>query len=354
MDKKSEYRKIYKESFGDSDEFTEMFFDKVCREKEIMMLDIDGILASALLLKRFMMNFHGEIIPTGYICAAATARKMRGRGYMSDLILETLKKSFENGDYFVSLIPAERSLYPFYDRFGFTTVFYIQEERYTSAHKFRDGEGFFSFIYSATDDKVRKAFNLLSSLRSGTLLFDNDDYDIIVEDNRLDNGEIVSAYNPETDSIDAVAVAVFDSERIIVRDILYVSDIAREAVLSEVKRRFGEYPVTVIARPDDCANVRIEARGMGRIVNLFSVLETIAATSPKLRAAIRVNDRFLPQNNHIYVVDNGKVVINDGFAGRLDLDVTQEVLTSIIFSAPKVGMIFNLPAFRPFISLMLE
>lgn len=354
MDKKTDYKKIYKESFNDSVEFMEMYFDKVYRDDEAMLLDIDGIPASGLLLKQYMMNFHGITVPVGYICGAATARRMRSHGYMSELLLEALRKAYDSGDYLLTLKPADRPLYGYYDRFGFTTVFYIQEERYTSAHTFDDSDGIFSFSLDATDDRVREKFRILNSLRIGTLLFDNQDYDVIVEDNRLDKGEIVSAFNTVSQEVEAIAFAVRNEERITVRDILYVTEQAREAVLGEVKRRFGEYPVTVITRPDDESGVPIEARGMGRIVNVLAVLEAIASSNNKLRAAIRVHDHHLPQNSHIYIIDNGCVTINDGFGGKLDLDVTQEVLTTIVFSAPHVGSIFNLPTFRPFMTLMLE
>ena len=90
------------------------------------------------------------------------------------------------------------------------------------------------------------------------------------------------------------------------------------------------------------------------IVNALEVLKTLAETDKSMKMKIRVQDKQIQANNHIYVIDRGNVVINDGYAGSLDLDVTVGVLSAIIFSAPKVGSIFNLQTHRPFISLMLD
>ena len=354
MDKKTEYKKIYKESFNDSNEFIDLFFNKVYDEEQAIMLDIDNIPVSALLLRQFKMNFHSSDLPLGYICAAATARKMRSHGYMSELILETMRRAYDIGDFMLALIPANRALYAYYDKFGFNTVFYIKEERYTSAHIFNNGEGAFDFSLAPTDDRVKKMFFILNNLREFSVKLGEDDYEIMVEDNRLDGGQIVSAYNVAADSVDAIAIAVVDDDRILVRDILAVTDIAREAVLGEVLKRFPGLPMTVVAIADDSRVAPLQAHGMGRIINSEMTLKAIAASTPKLKASIRVYDHQLPQNNHIYTIDNGTVTVNDGFGGKLDLDVTQEVLTSIIFSAPKMGTIFNLPTKRPFMSLMLE
>lgn len=354
MDKKAEYNRIYKESFNDSADFLKLYFNKVYDDKQAMMLDIDGVVVSGLLLRHFRMNFNGSELPMGYICGAATSRRMRSHGYMSELIQETIRRSYKDGDFMLALIPSDNALYNYYSKFGFSPVFYVQEERYTSDHNFGSSDGDYSFGLSPDNPEVSRMFLSLSSLRGNSVLITPEEYEIIVEDNRLDGGVIIAAYNRVTASVEAVAVAVVKDGEIIVRDILSVSNAARNAALGEVQRRLGKLPVTVITPVDDGRNAPLHVHGMGRIINTELALNAVAQSNRSLSVVIRVRDRLLPQNNHIYVVDNGSVTINDGFGGKIDLDLTQAVLTTLIFSAPDIGKIFNLPTSRPFISLMLE
>ena len=72
------------------------------------------------------------------------------------------------------------------------------------------------------------------------------------------------------------------------------------------------------------------------------------------RRASAVDLDALVSGPHIYVIDRGEVIINDGFGGKIDIDVTQEVLLSILSSDKPIGEIFNLPTARPYISMMMD
>ncbi|MCM1297913.1 MAG: hypothetical protein NC311_20445, partial [Muribaculaceae bacterium] len=110
----------------------------------------------------------------------------------------------------------------------------------------------------------------------------------------------------------------------------------------------------ILTMPDNASFSPIEPRGMAEIVNVDKVLSHYAASYPETKAVIKVTDPIIDDNNHIYFIDNGSCTRNDGFLGKLDLDVNIDVLTSILFSSKKVGMIFGLTTCRPFISLMLD
>ena len=65
-----------------------MFFTRVYRDDDVMVLRPDGNgsrPASALLLQRYAMNFHGATVGCAYICGAATRRNERGKGLMTRL-----------------------------------------------------------------------------------------------------------------------------------------------------------------------------------------------------------------------------------------------------------------------------
>lgn len=93
---------------------------------------------------------------------------------------------------------------------------------------------------------------------------------------------------------------------------------------------------------------------MGRLVNVGKALGIIAEANPKIRLSIKVTDSLLPENSHIYTIANGECTVTDDYNGALDLDVSVEVFTDIIFSSPKIGAIMGLPCERPHMSLMLD
>lgn len=110
-----EYRKIYDEAFCDEREFTDRLFDR-CGDY-CKTLEKDGNTVSMLFLMPCTLVLHGKSQSAHYIYAAATGKKYRGRGYMTEL-LNNIKKS-ESGILFLK--PANEGLIKFYSHCGFKT-----------------------------------------------------------------------------------------------------------------------------------------------------------------------------------------------------------------------------------------
>ncbi|MDE7368179.1 MAG: GNAT family N-acetyltransferase [Muribaculaceae bacterium] len=354
MEKIKDVKAIYREAFDDSMAYVEMYFNRVYREEDACVgYDPTGKIVSSLLLQQYEFNFGDNRVSMGYIAGAATRKSHRGQGYMGRLLNDALNISYERGDQFCALIPAHRWLYDYYNHFGFSTVFYIQEKRYTSVHEFNfDGE--FERIDNIATPEIYETFNTLNNIRRPCVAHSYEDYLNIIEDNRMDNGLTFALRDKADGMIVAIVFAVVTSGRVVVRDLLAVDPNVESAALAIISDEYPEMGITVIAPAEDTWTGPIESRGMMRIVNALEVLKTLAATDNSMKMKIRVQDKQIQANNHIYVIDRGNVVINDGYAGSLDLDVTVGVLSAIIFSAPKVGSIFNLQTHRPFISLMLD
>lgn len=354
MDKIKDVKSIYRESFRDSADYVEMYFNRVYREEDARVgCDPTGKIVTSLLLQQYHMNFAGTKVPMGYIAGAATRKAYRGQGYMACLLADTLAFAYDRGDYFCALIPAHRWLYDYYSRFGFSTVFYIREMRYTSAHDFTY-EGSYDRIDNIAVHEVYDAFAAFNEMRSPVVIHSYDDYLNIIEDNRMDNGLAFALRDVVSGLVKAVVFAVVSGGRVVVRELLAADPDAEAAAMSVVMETYPGMSATVIAPASDSWTGPIESRAMMRIINVAGVLKSMAAADPSMKMKIRVHDRDLPANSHIYVIDRGEVVINDGYTGRLDLDVTPSVLCSIIFSSPAMGRIFNLDTHRPHISLMLD
>lgn len=353
---KETVRQMWSEAFDVDSRWLDMYFDKVYRHDDVLTLtagDDDDVIASSLLLQRYTLYFHSTPVPMGYISGATTRYKYRDRGYMKTLLRDAIETAADRGDALVALIPSSRRLFGYYERLGFSTVFYIDEERYTDKHSF-EYTGRYTAVDPAGSHEVYAALDSMLRDRDNIVLHTYDDFQCVLADVTLDGGHTIVLRDDNSGSISAVAlVAPSDDGRTVVRDLLATNDDARNAALEYARRLFPDRPVTVIAPPDD-RRIPIHARGMARIVNARKLLAAYAQRYPKLSQSIRLYDYMLPENSHIYIIDRGEVVINDGFGGRIDLDVTPEILLSILCSDSPIGDIFNIPTARPHISMMLQ
>lgn len=352
---KEQIKDMWRDSFRASEEWTDMYFDKVFKPEDaiyMMASDDDELIASSLLLQRYMYYFHQVPIAAGYVSGATTRRDYRDRGYMNELMRDAMSIAYDRGDTIMTLIPANRSLYFYYDKLGFSTIFYVDEARYTALHQF-EYTGKYHLIDAPDSHDVFHAVDSMLRSQDNVMLHTYDDFQNILKDNTLDGGRAIVLVDDNTSEIVAFALAVPGKERVTVRELLYTSLDARNAALETIRRIYTERPITVILRPSD-RNIPIHARGMGRIINAKKLLEAYASRYPHIKQSIKVYDAILPQNSHIYMIDRGEVTINDGFGGKIDLDVTQEVLLSILSSDKPIGEIFNLPTARPYISMMMD
>lgn len=346
MTHKNEFRRLLRESFTVEPRWVDWFMDEVYTDDELLALESDGKLTSAMLLSPYPMNYRGQLLPAGYMSCVATARSERGKGNMHRLMIRALVAAAERGDALVCLIPASRRLYFFYDRFGFSTVFYIDEHRYTSVHRFPFGEQFHAV------EPDYDMFRRLESIRPCGIRHDEMRYHQIVKDIELDGGFVVAA----SDDVGGEAMAFVELGREAkVLDILYSSDEAADAVMALMREKAGERPVIVRAWPSEAKNgPALRARGMARIVNVEMMLSALAASDAKIDQVVRVYDPIIPSNNGIYILHKGECEKVQTTLRRVTLDVTVDVLTRLLFSSPSIGQVFDLPTERPLISLMLD
>lgn len=352
--RKEDVRRIWQECFNDTPQWIDMFFSKVYADENALVLDYKDRPVSSLMLQRYFMAFHGEEIAMGYIAGAATKRSERGHGYMSQLIKIALRHASHRGDCIVSLIPASRRLFFFYDRLGFSTVFYVRENRYTSLHSFSPHDSY-SLVDDMSSEAVFDFFRMCELRRNGSVLHSYDDFCNILSDNRLDNGTVIAVARQDSIEPAAMGFAVVNEHEnhLIVKDILSVDEDAAEGLMAKFRDIYPDMPVTVVT-PVTPGIQPIEARGMTRIVNVAELLGVLARSYPDLKISIKVSDDIIPDNNRIFVIRDGNVSALTAFSGKIDLDVPVDILGSIIFSTPKVGDVFGLPSVRPFMSLMLE
>lgn len=359
MNQKEAIKKLWTEVFHDSKEYVDMYFDRVYRDSDALTVVTDGKLESSLLLQSYRFLYQDTDVGMGYIAGAMTRRSSRGKGLMGNLIKEAFVKARERGDMFVSLIPSHDWLYFYYDRFGFSTVFYVDTQRFTSLHQFPIESTYFPVedIYS---DKVFEAFERMERDRHCTVLHSHRDFLNIMDDNRTDGGRFV-AMADEDGNVVSMAWAVVNDNMVTMTELLGTSDDARDAACHELRELLPDKPFKVLA-PPLAEHRRLNDRGMARIINADMCLQHAAAHNPNWCSTIRISDPLIPENNQVWKISDGNAeIITDRYYShsgqsrpRLDFDVPINVFNDIVFSSPKIGDVLGFPSVRPVMSMMLD
>lgn len=351
--KRNQFEDIYASAFSDDRQWRRWFFDKVVTDTAdddifIVADSADKPSASAL-LKPYDYAFAGTVLPSGYISCVATRPEARTRGLASKAMAEALTAARDRGYAFCELIPAHRSLYFFYSRFGFADGFYADEERYTSLHDFSGGVGV----------AVEPSYALFHEIESRVgcgVLHSETDYRNIIDDLSFESGHSTVFVQGEAGA--ACLFAAWDASRpdaaVTVRSLMADSEPAALAALAVLRAEVGERPFTVWRPPFSGDKAHLRVRGMLRVLNPAAVLGALAAAKPALKMTIHLTDRLFPDNEGFYELAGGKCRRASALKRNPDLDVSVSVLASVLCSSEHTGDIFGLPARRPYMALMLD
>ncbi|WP_101688673.1 GNAT family N-acetyltransferase [Dysgonomonas massiliensis] len=119
-------RSIWKTVFEDSDEYIDLFFSRQYKPENTLIYFEENTPVAALQMVEYSISFYGEIIPFYYLVGLSTLPEYRGKGYMGELITRAHKVMQKRGIHLSVLVPAEESLFAYYERFGYQQ---ISEER---------------------------------------------------------------------------------------------------------------------------------------------------------------------------------------------------------------------------------
>ncbi len=348
--KKDDFMAVFRSSFPDGELWRDWFFATEPVRDENIYITYDGSkAASALLMQPYPFLYQGAVFDTGYISCVATVPECRSNGFARATLREALRDARAKGYALTELIPAVQHLYYFYAGEGFETVFYVGRERYTALHNFPQGRG----------SLVKPSYRLFNELETEAgcgVLHTEADYDRILEDMRIDGDSIVLAATDD-DGHSAMLFAIYAGNGdVIVKCLIGESKYARCTLLCELRRRVGENHITVFRPPVSGGRALMQPYGMMRIVNPGIILSALAESHPALAVNIKLTDPLLAANSGIYEIADGKCVRKaaDAALHKFDLEISVDTLAEILFGSHDVGEIFNIPARRPYMSLMLD
>ena len=113
--KAKECARLWKEVFGDSDEFISSFINDFYTADNMLCIEQDDKVVSMLHIVPFELN--GSEV--AYMYAVATTANERGKGHAKQLIRQAIEKAKNEGYKAVFTLPADNDLTSFYSQFGF-------------------------------------------------------------------------------------------------------------------------------------------------------------------------------------------------------------------------------------------
>ncbi len=119
-----ELKSLWKETFGDSDEYLDEFFSRIYKENNTLVRCIDGKTAAALYMIPYDLFINGKHHVIQYLYALATKTEYRRKGIMTELIRQAHRIGKKRGYLFSALIPACQDLYAYYQKLGYNIAYY--------------------------------------------------------------------------------------------------------------------------------------------------------------------------------------------------------------------------------------
>ena len=114
---------LWQEAFGDSESDILFFLNSHYNPENTVVYEYNNEIASVLFLIEGNMHIKNVDYPSYYLYAACTLKKYRGKGLMSEMLDFAKKIAASRNYFFIALKPAEESLFDYYSRFGYKTVF---------------------------------------------------------------------------------------------------------------------------------------------------------------------------------------------------------------------------------------
>lgn len=112
---KKELSNLWQTTFSEDSQVIEYFFDNIFKDAVTPIIRIDGEIASSLfLLPCKIDNYNGKCV-----YCAMTDYSHRSKGYMKELLDFSYNYCVENDFDFLFLVPAEDSLFNYYEKCGF-------------------------------------------------------------------------------------------------------------------------------------------------------------------------------------------------------------------------------------------
>lgn len=306
--------------FDDSPDFVEWFFKVRYDPLNTLVVSKDQRICSALQILPYDMVLRGKKMATSYIVGVSTWPEDRGRGYVSELLIKSLKIMRDRGQWISILLPFN---YGFYRKYGWETCY--------SYNQYSGNRDAFSKLIGNIEQRgefrpisLPKDLSYLTSSYTsyvknlnGYIIRNQSDWERILWDIKIDggNGYIYLRDNEAAGFI----LLVRDKDELTIRalysaDILGYKEILEFAVNYDPASnrivwsdRSGEGPITHMT--ESGLDKKEKPFVMGRIIDVQRAFENMNLAK-EIDLVIEVLDPLLEWNNMKFCFTN----MNDGIS----------------------------------------
>lgn len=131
---------LWSRVFGDTEEDIRFFLDNCVHKSCLGYFSGNALVSMLFLVECTYCGRNGA-----YIYAVCTDEKFRGRGYVSELIEKSKKENYD----FLWLIPADDSLFGFYEQFEFKTKLF-SDKKYDYSVAFDEKRAVREYLYEGS------------------------------------------------------------------------------------------------------------------------------------------------------------------------------------------------------------
>lgn len=117
-------KSLWQSAFGDTPEGTLFYFARRHKNQNMLVYEMEGRPVAMLSMLPVTLNIAGQQLPGRYVFGVATDEKWRGKGISSQLLDRAHHHMRDMGAKAALLAPAEQSLFAFYEKRGYQTLFY--------------------------------------------------------------------------------------------------------------------------------------------------------------------------------------------------------------------------------------
>ena len=229
---------LWQETFRDPPEYVDLFFRRVYKPDNALIIRHKGFIVSALHIVPYKLKFYNKIEPVAYICGACTHPFERGKGLMKALIDFTKKELIRRGFVCAIVIPAENRLFDFYRKLGFEhaiyhRVFYkFQNDSYINQP---ENGNKYTFVECTV-----KYFNYFDSMlrnRDITILHDIYDFETILQELRCCEGNSFVALENDI-PVGLVFIEKLPHKAILVKELVAESREVEKALYGYIFKRY--------------------------------------------------------------------------------------------------------------------
>lgn len=242
---KEELKQLWKDTFGDTDTYLDLFFNHVYKEENVVVQYKGGKLIAALHLIPYQMTLNGKIIPVSYICGVATIPEERGKGIMTSLMQEAHMRLRERGDELAVLIPVSNALFNYYEKMGYRNFFYYHKTLYKG--NFTDTDSGLKLV-SGKDIPEQHLFDFFDQQtrrRKVTILHNYTDFTHILQEVYLSGGS-VKILTDHVAGIKAMAFLYPEGENeILIKELIYENETYKQIILHKIWKENPSIPLVI-------------------------------------------------------------------------------------------------------------